>query len=241
MLRVHSIETFGIGEGPGIRLVVFLQGCNFRCLYCQNPDTQDLNGGNLMSAQQILEKLEHQRPYFGNKGGLSVSGGEPLVQAKKLIELFKMTKEAGINTVLTTNGSVLNDTVKELLKYTDLVVQDIKHIDSKSHQKLTGQPNATVLEFTEYLRQIRKPLWLRHVIIPGYTDDPGDLKNWCEHFKDYENLEEIVLIPYHNLGVYKYALLNREYKLKDVVSPNREFMQNTVELFNQYFKKVTIR
>ncbi|MDP3758233.1 MAG: radical SAM protein, partial [Candidatus Daviesbacteria bacterium] len=153
MLQVHSIETFGTHEGPGIRLVIFMQGCNFRCLYCHNPDTQPTTGGKIMQSGEIIELLEKQRPYFKNKGGLTVSGGESLLQRQGLLDLFTKAKKAGFNTTLDTNGSILDEDTKKLLEVTDLVLLDVKHIDPVWHMTVTKASNEPVLQFAKYLEE----------------------------------------------------------------------------------------
>lgn len=241
MLRVHSIETFGTHEGPGIRLVVFLQGCNFRCLYCQNPDTQSVIGGKETSTQEILDLLERQKPYFKKKGGLTVSGGEPLLQRHGLIELFTEAKNKGFHTALDTNGSILDDASKKLLEVTDLVLLDVKHIDSVWHQKVTSASNNIVLKFAQYREKMGKPMWLRYVLVPGFTDQKPFLHKWGEHFRDYKNIERVEILPYHTLGVYKYKELGRENPLNNVTPPPKEKVQEAFDIFKQYFRQVYIR
>lgn len=153
MLRVHSIESLGTFDGPGIRFVIFLQGCNFKCLYCANPDTIEYGNGKEYICEDLVKIAVSQRPFFGKKGGVTVSGGEPLMQAKGLIRLFGLLKEEGINTCIDTNGSILTSDVKELLKLTDLVLLDFKHIDSEKHKALTGMSNSRTLAFADYLAQ----------------------------------------------------------------------------------------
>lgn len=241
MLRVHSFETFGTHEGPGLRLVVFLQGCNFRCSYCHNPDTQDLRGGYNMAFKKIVAMAKDQENYFGIEGGITVSGGEPLLQAKKLKDFFKSLKKRKIHTVLDTNGSILNDQVKELLKYTDLVLLDVKHIDSALHEKITGVGNETVLAFADYLRQIGKPFWLRYVWVPELTNQDKYLKLLGERFKDFENIERLEILPYHNLGIYKYEALDRQYKLGHVQLPDKKEVDKAKKMMQKYFAEVHIR
>jgi len=159
MLRVHSIETFGTHEGPGIRLVVFLQGCNFRCLYCHNPDTQNMTGGTLIQSEEIIDLLEKQKTYFKNNGGLTVSGGEPLLQRQGLIDLFTKVKKAGFNIALDTNGSIFDEHTRQLLKFVDLVLLDVKHIDLAWHQKVTGAANIGTLKLAKYLNDEKIPMW----------------------------------------------------------------------------------
>lgn len=241
MLDVHSIETFGISDGPGIRLIVFLQGCHFRCLYCHNPDTQQIGTGKKMSVRHIMDLLKNQKPYFRGRGGLTVSGGEPLIQAKELVKLFRECKKEGINTCITTNGNFLDDDVKELLKMTDYILLDIKHIDDKKHAELTGASNKNPLKFAEYLEKKRKQFTVRHVYVPGFCDDDKYLKALGEHFKDYKYLEKLIILPYHTLGVYKYENLKIPYKLGGVNPPTAESLQKARQLLLKYLPNVTIQ
>ncbi|MBU4017361.1 pyruvate formate lyase-activating protein [Patescibacteria group bacterium] len=241
MLKVHSIETFGTHEGPGIRLVIFLQGCNFRCLYCQNPDTQSVEGGKETETQKILDLLEKQKPYFKDKGGLTVSGGEPLLQRHALFDLFSQAKKSGFNTALDTNGSILDEAAKKLLEVTDLVLLDVKHIDPVWHQKVTNASNNIVLKFAQYREKTGKPMWLRYVLVPGFTDQKPFLHKWGEHFRKYKTIRRVEILPYHTLGVYKYKALGRENPLKGVNPPTKEQVREAHDIFKQYFPQVYIR
>ena len=240
MLKVHSYETLGTFDGPGVRFVVFLQGCMFRCLYCANPDTLSFDGGTDTEIDEIVQKALNQKPFYGKIGGVTISGGEPLWQAKDLIPLFKKLHNHGINTCIDTNGNVLNDDVKELLKYTDIVLLDIKHIDNERHKRLTGTTNKTALKFAEYLQEINKRTWLRYVLVPGYSDRNDYLNKLGEHFKDYGNIEKIEVQPYHKLGIHKYEHLNMEYKLKDTPENTLEKLAEVEQIFQKYFKAVII-
>ncbi|MDO8639277.1 MAG: pyruvate formate-lyase-activating protein [Candidatus Daviesbacteria bacterium] len=241
MLQVHSIETFGTNDGPGIRLVVFLQGCNFRCLYCQNPDARLINKGKKTSDEEIIKLLIKQKPYFKDKGGLTVSGGEPLLQRKDLIRLFTKVKKLGFNTALDTNGSILDEDTKKLLEVTDLVLLDVKHIDPIWHQKVTGSNNNIVLEFANYLKKIKKPAWLRYVLVPNLTDQVKFLNQWGRHFAKYQNIQRVEVLPFHTLGFYKYEQLGIPNPLKDTPTPSKEEVQQAVDIFKKYFKEVYIR
>ncbi|MFH1535795.1 MAG: pyruvate formate-lyase-activating protein [Patescibacteria group bacterium] len=241
MLRVHSIETFGTHEGPGIRLVVFLQGCNFYCLYCHNPDTRPLKGGVEMSPEEIIELLKKQKPYFKDKGGLTISGGESLLQREELLDLFKKAKKAGFHTALDTNGSILDSDAKKLLEATDLVLLDVKHIDPVWHQKVTSASNAPVLQFAKYLEENNIPMWLRYVLVPGYTDQKEFLHKWGTHFTQYKNIERVELLPFHTYGFYKYKELGIENPLEDCPIPTKKQVQEVVDIFKKYFKEVYVR
>jgi pyruvate formate lyase activating enzyme len=243
MLSVHSVETFGTHEGPGIRLVLFLQGCNIRCLYCHNPDTQDVNSPSArqMSTAQVLALLEKEKTYFSRGGGLTVSGGEPTVQASAVLELFQAAKEAGFHTVLDTNGTIVSPTVRQIYDFTDLLLLDVKHIDDEWHRKLTGASNANTLANAAYREQTGKPMWLRYVLVPGWTDQPEHLEAWAKHFSDYKTVEQVEILPYHTLGVYKYEGLEREYALADVQPPTAEKVEEAREIFSRYLNKVSVQ
>lgn len=241
MLRVHSIETFGTHEGPGIRLVVFLQGCNFKCLYCHNPDTQNLEGGVELTSENIIELLEKQKPYFKNNGGLTVSGGEPLLQRKGLIDLFTKAKKLGFNIALDTNGSIFDEHTSKLLSVTDLVLLDVKHIDNQWHKKVTGNANIGTLKFASYLENIKKDVWLRYVLVPGLTDQEEFLYKWGQHFKNYKNIKRVEILPLHTFGFYKYKELGRKNPLENTPVPTKEQVQKALNIFKKYFKEVHIR
>ncbi|MCU4166163.1 pyruvate formate-lyase-activating protein [Carboxylicivirga caseinilyticus] len=240
MLNVHSFESLGTYDGPGIRLVVFLQGCNFKCLYCANPDTIECKGGKPTSAEEIVSMAINQQPFFGKKGGLTFSGGEPLLQAKELIPVLKALKAEGFHICVDTNGSVLNDFVKEALEYIDIVLLDIKQMNEERHRALVGQSNDKTLKLAEYLNEINKPVWLRYVLVPGYSDDLKDLKQLGEHFGGYENIEKLEIQPYHHLGAHKYDHLGWKYELEGVPSNTPEQLETAYQIFKQYFKEVII-
>lgn len=217
---VHSIESFGTVDGPGIRLVVFMQGCPMRCLYCHNPDTWKIGAGKETDAKDIIEEYNKNRAFY-KKGGITVTGGEPLVQIDFLIELFRLCKKNGIHTCIDTSGVTYSETnleymakLDELMDCTSLVLLDVKHIDSDKHKELTGRKNENILAFAKYLEEKRKPLWVRHVVLPGYTDDKEDLTRLGEFIGGLKNLHALDVLPYHTLGVSKYAELGIEYPLE---------------------------
>lgn len=240
-LRIHSLETFGTQDGPGIRLVIFVQGCEFRCLYCHNPDTLDLKGGKFLPLTAIEDRMDRMKNYFGDKGGITVSGGEPLLQRKKLITLFKDLKKSGFHTCIDTNGRLFNSEVGKLLGLTDLVLLDIKHMDDKVHKKLTGLSNVNTLNFAAQRELSNKPMWLRHVLVPGWTDSDEHLHQVGQHFKDYKTIERIEILPYHELGVHKYKELGMFYKLKGIKPPDEKTKQRAVEILSNYFKEVKLK
>ncbi|HBR04591.1 MAG TPA: pyruvate formate lyase-activating protein [Lachnospiraceae bacterium] len=234
--RIHSIESFGAVDGPGIRFLVFLKGCNMRCMYCHNVDTWDPNTDNLKTADEILEMAERYRNYWGEKGGITVSGGEPLLQIDFLIDLFKKAKERGIHTNIDTAGQPFTkeqpwfSKFEELMKYTDMLMLDIKHIDPEVHKKLTGVPNANIQEMFRYLDEINKPIWIRHVLVPGYTDVDEYLEKTRDFIHSLHNVRRVEVLPYHSLGVHKFKELGIPYKLEGVESPTSERVRHAKEL-----------
>lgn len=217
--NIHSIESCGTVDGPGIRFVVFFQGCPMRCLYCHNPDTWNYNVNKKMTVEEILEKYDKVKEFLKN-GGLTATGGEPMVQIDFLIELFKQAKQKNIHTALDTSGILFNKNntkkVDELLKYTDLVLLDIKHIDSIEHNKLTGHPNTPVLEFAQYLSNKKIPVWIRHVVVPTITFNKKYLSALGEFLATLNNIQALDVLPYHDLAIPKYENLNQPYKLKGI-------------------------
>lgn len=219
---VHSTESFGTVDGPGLRFVVFLQGCPLRCLYCHNPDTWDKHKGTEITAEKILEQYNKNREFY-KRGGITVTGGEPLLQLDFVTELFSKAKEQGIHTCLDTSGIVFNknnaELVKkfdELIKHTDLVMLDIKHIDPEKHRALTGTDNKNVIDFAHYLSQNNIPLWVRHVVVTGHTDRKEDLVKLGKYLAHLKNLKALDVLPYHTMGVNKYKELGISYPLEGV-------------------------
>ena len=224
--RIHSLESFGSVDGPGIRFVVFLQGCPMRCLYCHNPDTWNPRGGTLETPEAIIQRLLRNRAFY-KTGGLTVTGGEPLLQLDFLIQLFELAKKEGIHTCLDTSGILFDpqnqermDKIQRLLQSTDLVMLDIKEMNPGLHQKLTGHSNEPVLAFARYLCEKEIPLRIRYVLVPGLTDGPEDLRALGRFLKDFKNLEKIEVLPYHTMGKPKYEALNLPYPLGDTPCPS---------------------
>lgn len=242
MLKVHSVETFGTQDGPGIRLVIFTQGCDFKCLYCHNPDTISLDNEKAkeMSADQILDLLNRQKEYFSNGGGLTISGGEPTLHTKEIIEIFEKVKVAGFHTCLDTNGSILTDDIKKLYELTDLVMLDVKHINEDWHRKLTGQSNKKTLEAAKYRESTGKDMWLRYVLVPGWSDQEEYLKEWAKYFSNFKTVKRVEILPYHKLGVNKYDELGWEYGLKGVEPPTKESIVKTKAIFEEHLKNVVV-
>ena len=222
--KVHSIESFGTVDGPGIRFVLFLQGCHLQCKYCHNRDTWDMKGGEYKTLDDIFEKIKRYKNYMMlSGGGVTATGGEPLLQVKFLIELFKKLKAEGIHTCIDTSGIVaITDDVKEVLKYTDLVLLDIKHIDDEKCKKLVGVSNRRELEFAQYLSDNNIKIWIRQVLVPGYTDDEQDLLKLKKFIKSLKTVENVQILPYHNMGKYKWEKLGAKYELEDVRPANQD-------------------
>jgi pyruvate formate lyase activating enzyme len=240
VLRVHSFETFGTHDGPGIRMVVFVQGCQFKCLYCANPDTIPLEGGREVEIAEIVNRAVNQKPYFGKYGGVTVSGGEPLLQRKVVRELFVQLHEKGIHTALDSNGRLIDQQAKDLLAETDLLLLDVKHINDTWHRKLTGVSNYNVLKVAEYRESTRKPMWLRYVLVPGWSDQEKYLHQLGAFFSKYQSIEKIEIQPYHTLGVHKWQALGKAYKLQGVEPPTKEMIEKTKDIFGLYFREVKV-
>lgn len=223
--NIHSLESFGTVDGPGIRFVVFLQGCPMRCLYCHNPDTWDYSENKRMSSDEILEKYEKVKEFLKN-GGITVTGGEPLMQIDFVIDLFKKAKQRSIHTALDTSGVLFNkentSKIDELLKYTDLVMLDIKHINDEEHKKLTKHSNKNILEFAKYLSDKNIPMWVRHVVVPTITDNEQYLKELGEFLAGLNNIKALDVLPYHNMAIPKYENLKIQYPLKDLPAMTKD-------------------
>lgn len=221
--RVHSFETFGTVDGPGIRFIVFLKGCPLRCKYCHNRDAWSAEGAKLYTAEEVITEIRKYRNFIdSSQGGVTVSGGEPLIQPEFVKELFAKCRAEGIHTAVDTSGYVDVEDVKELLEYTDLVLLDLKHADAKKHIDLSGVENDKIKLFTQYLSDINKPVWIRYVLVPGYTDNESDLMVAYEYLKKFKNIEKIEVLPYHSMGKSKWDKLNVEYPLEGVPAPTSE-------------------
>ena len=229
---IHSIETFGLVDGPGVRYVIFMQGCHMRCKFCHNADTWKVKGPD-QSAESVLKKALRYRPYWKENGGITVSGGEPLLQIDFLIELFTQAKKEGVHTTLDTCGQPFTfeepffSKFKQLMKVTDLVLLDIKHIDEKAHKELTGHTNQNILELAKYLSDIQKPVWIRHVLVPTIE---VYLKRLHQFVAQLKNVERVEVLPYHTLGAYKWKELGLEYPLEGIPTPSDQQLQiaNTI-------------
>lgn len=217
--NIHSIESCGTVDGPGIRFVVFMQGCPMRCKYCHNPDSWSTLENRKMTVSEIMQQYEGVKE-FVKSGGITVTGGEPLMQTAFVTELFKLAKTTNIHTALDTSGVLFNPqnpaAVDCLLKYTDLVLLDIKHIDNEEHKKLTGHPNTNILEFAKYLSEKNIPMWVRHVVVPGITDNEIYLKELGRFIGSLNNVKALDVLPFHDMAIPKYENLGIDYPLKNV-------------------------
>ncbi len=236
---IHSLESFGSVDGPGVRFVVFMQGCNMRCKYCHNPETWALNGGDVYTAEELFEKVWKYRTYWGKdltKGGVTVSGGEPLLQLEFMTEFFKILKSNGVHTTVDTSGQPFcnnKDFLKkfdELLKYTNLVLLDLKTYYNEEHKKLTGYDNKNILQMATYLSDKGIPMWIRYVLVPEVTDNEDDLKNLAKFIKQLKTVEKIEVLPYHTLGVFKWEKLNIKYPLTGVRAPSNDELNRAKQI-----------
>ncbi|WP_287389042.1 pyruvate formate-lyase-activating protein [Lachnospira sp.] len=234
--RVNSLESFGSVDGPGVRYIVFLKGCHMRCKYCHNPETWSMEGGMEMTPSQIMEKAIRFKAYWKNGGGITVSGGEALCQIDFVIELFKLAKSKGINTCLDTSGnpfSMDSEYLKkfdELMSLTDTFLLDIKIIDDEKHKILTGWTNKNILELAKYLSDNNKDMWIRNVLVPGVTDDQEDLEGLRDFVASLKTVKRFEVLPYHTLGVVKYAELGIKYELEGVLPPTKEEIQRANDI-----------
>lgn len=236
--RIHSIESFGSVDGPGIRFVVFLQGCQMRCQFCHNPDTWTMSGGETKTADELLSQALRYKSYWKKEGGITVSGGEPLLQIDFLIEFFKKAKAKGVHTTLDTSGNPFTreepffSKFNELMKVTDLVMLDIKQIDEEEHKKLTGWTNSNILDMARYLSEINKPMWIRHVLVPGGSDNDEQLIRLDKFIKSLDNVDRVEVLPYHTLGTFKWENLGKKYPLEGVNPPTKERIENANKLLH---------
>lgn len=235
---IHSTESFGSVDGPGIRFIIFLQGCNMRCQFCHNPDTWKTTKEKGRTADDVLAEALNYREYWGDKGGITVSGGEPLLQIDFLIDLFTKAKKAGVNTTLDTCGQPFTreepffSKFKRLMEVTDLLLFDIKQIDTVQHKHLTGHPNANILDMANYLSEIGKPVWIRHVLIPTKTDEDDYLDRLDVFIASLSNVEKVEILPYHTMGRYKWKDLGISYPLEGIDPPTQERVLNAKKLLH---------
>lgn len=234
--NVHSLESFGLVDGPGVRYVAFVQGCRMRCQFCHNPDTWSEAPCQSYSADALLQKALRYRPYWGSSGGITVSGGEPLLQIDFLLEFFQKAKQAGVHTCIDTAGAPFTraqpffSKFQQLMQWTDLLLLDIKEINSARHKTLTGFSNRNILDLAQYLSEIRKPVWIRHVLVPERNDFDEDLQKLADFLDTLQNVERVEVLPYHTMGVYKWKSLGIPYPLEGIAPPSEDRIQNAARI-----------
>lgn len=240
--KIHSVESFGSVDGPGVRYIIFLQGCRMRCRYCHNPDTWALEQGQELEARDVLEKAMRYKNYWGKNGGITVSGGEALLQIEFVIELFTLAKEKGIHTTLDTSGEPFTNEAsfyqkfQELMKVTDLFLLDIKQIREEDHRKLTGKSNRNILNLARELSDHKKEMWIRHVLVPGVTDAKEQLEELRAFVHSLSSVTRFEILPYHTLGVFKWENLNIPYTLTDIDPPTKDEMKRANKLLGTFNK-----
>lgn len=233
--KVHSIETFGTVDGPGIRYIIFFQGCPLRCKYCHNRDTWDKNCGKEYTVDELINDIVKYNSYMQfSGGGITASGGEATLQAEFITELFARCREIGIHTCLDTSGFVNIKKIDRLLDYTDLVLLDIKHIDNEKCKQLTGAGNKKTLELAHHLNKRNIPVWIRQVLIPGITDDEEDLKSLGQFISTLNNVDRVELLPYHGMGIHKWQSMGLEYELKDIKEPTTKDIKRASKILEAY-------
>lgn len=237
--RIHSLESCGTVDGPGIRFVVFMQGCPLRCQYCHNPDTWKLTDGKEMNVTELVNEVVKYRSYMRfSGGGITMTGGEPLLQADFVKEVLQACKEQEIHTAIDTSGFIFNETVKEVLQYTDLVLLDIKNYNPIRYKEITGVDLDPTLQFMSYLGENNKPTWVRYVLVPELTDNYEAMEQLAEFLASFENIERIELLPFHKMGEYKWEELGYEYRLKNTKEPSRESLLKAKGIFEAQGLKV---
>lgn len=241
--HIHSTESFGAADGPGVRFIIFMQGCHMRCRYCHNPDTWKMDGGDEVTADEILKRALRFKPYWGKDGGITISGGEPLLQIDFVIELFKKAKELGINTCIDTAGNPFTkedpffSKFEELMKYTDLLLLDLKEINPARHKDLTGFDNSNIIEMAKYLSEINKPVWIRHVLVPEHSDFDEDLDALGDFIDTLSNVDRVEILPYHTLGKFKWENLGIPYTLESISPPSAERIENAKQRIHAGIRK----
>lgn len=239
-VRIHSIETMGLVDGPGIRVVVFMQGCALRCAYCHNPDTWDEKGGYEISSQELLDKVKRYKGFFKSSGGgVTLSGGDPLLQPEFVAEFFRLCREEGIHTALDTSGFG-HGGYDEVLKYTDLVILDVKHVDNIGYKSLTGRSMKGLYEFLNSVDKMGNKLWIRHVVVPGITDDEDHIARLGQFVSTIKNVEKVELLPYHVHGVYKYKELGIKYRLEGVPPMDDEKLEGLYALLHEAVRENSV-
>ncbi|MCI5623193.1 MULTISPECIES: pyruvate formate-lyase-activating protein [Anaerostipes] len=229
--RVHSMESMGLVDGPGIRTVIFFQGCSLRCRFCHNPDTWEFSSGEITDPETLVKKISRFKPYFKNTGGVTFSGGEPLMQPDFLLETLKLCKQENIHTCIDTAGYGMGS-YDEILEYTDLVLLDLKHVSETDYKQMTGRTMDRFQEFLSALEKSETPIWIRHVVVPGITDSQEHMENLKTYISTIPNVEKVELLPYHLLGKNKYEVMGIPYSLDGVPAMDKE---KTMDLQSKYF------
>jgi pyruvate formate lyase activating enzyme len=229
------VESFGTLDGPGIRYVIFFQGCHLQCLFCQNRDTWEQKAGRVVTVEELMGEIDRYKSYMKSSGGgITASGGDPILQPRFVTELFRAARAEGIHTALDTSGvTAVSPAVEALLRETDLVLLDIKQIDTATHRELTGHGNERVLAFARYLDSIHKPVWIRHVIVPGYTDSDDSARETAAFLAGLSNVERVDLLPYHEFGAHKWEALGEAYPLRGVEPPSPERIEALKTIFRE--------
>lgn len=240
-VNTDKLETFGLVDGPGVRCILFVSGCPFRCIYCHNPEMQNPNCGKAITPQEAYKKLIRYKPYWGEKGGVTISGGEPLLHLDFLIELGKLLKADGINYCIDTSAATFSTDPEylkkfdELLSLADLFLLDLKALDPELHKEITGRDNKNVLECFDYLASKNFPIWVRYVLVPGYTDGETTLINSSKFLKAHKNIQRLEVLPYHAFAIPKYDELHMEYKLRNVNTPTKEEVERANKLIDSAY------
>lgn len=230
---INSFETFGTKDGPGIRFVLFLQGCPLRCRYCHNVDSWKIRDKNyLLTPEEVLKEIKKVKPFLS--GGVTVSGGEPLMQIPFLKELFALCHQESLHVAIDTSGYIFNEKVKELLEEVDLVLLDLKHIDPLKYHCLTSVSLDPTLKFLDYLREIEKDTWIRYVLVPEYTDEETDLHNWAKYVSQYPNVKRVDILPFHQMAIHKWGKVKQEYSFKNARTPTKEEIGKAETIFKRY-------
>lgn len=233
--RIHSMESVGTLDGPGIRFVIFLQGCPLRCVYCHNPDCQEPFGGNVVTIDDLMWEINKYRSYMlFSGGGVTVSGGEPFVQSDFVEELFKRCKDQGLHTTLDTSGFVNLNIAKSVLRFVDLVLLDIKSFDPEIYERVTKVPITPVIKFAKHLQEINKRTWVRFVLVPDFTDSPQNIEGLARFVSTLGNVELVEILPFHKMGEYKWEKLGYDYTLKNTPPPSPEKVQAVIDVVKNY-------
>lgn len=243
--RIHSTESFSSVDGPGIRFLIFLQGCPMRCRFCHNPDTWQTDvtkapSARLQTPEELLEKALRFRPYWGSEGGITVSGGEPLLQMDFLLAFFRLAKEKKIHTALDTSGAPFTTAepffqkFTQLMRYTDLILLDLKAMDPRQHKSLTGRTNKNILDLARFLSEKNIPVWIRHVLVPGLTDNAQDMREMSAFIQSLKNVKRVEVLPYHTLGAYKWKELGIPYSLENTSPPSPQVMKDAEEILHVF-------